>query len=533
MPFSASKISYRDTNNFSALAVDYAEGKTALRPFYNHPPSIEGIKKIIEERKAFTTNRSLLVTELKRRYAGMVLPAQVSANIDALLQGNCFTVCTAHQPNIFTGHLYFVYKILHAVRLAGELNEAIPQYHFVPIYYMGSEDADLDELGEITVNTKKYKWHTKQTGAVGRMLVDKDFVKLADELEAQLAVEKYGTEIMPLVKKAYTVGKTIEQATFELVHELFGHYGLVTVLPDSPVFKAAFAPVIKKELEEQFSKKAVDATLQAFPAAYKVQVEGRELNLFYLEDGLRERIEKKGDELFGAGKNSSFTNEEIKKLLDEHPERFSPNVILRPLLQETLLPNVAFIGGGGEIAYWLELKKVFEAAGLPYPVLVLRNSFMVLPQKAAEKISALDFSVTDLFGPIEDLLTKLVKRDTKLKLNLAEEKLALIKTYSIIRDDASAIDPTLEKHVWALQEKAVQRVEELEKKMLRAEKKKYDAQQRQLGKIKEKLFPAGSLQERVDNLLPYYAAYGSNFIEAIYEASAGLAQQFTIITESR
>lgn len=533
MSFEAGKISYKETNSFSGLVIDYLSADPLLKDFYQHPPALNGIIEAIEERKKFSVNRNLLVQELKRRYEELDLPEKLCCNLDALLNENCFTVCTAHQPNIFTGHLYFVYKIIHAVKLADELNAALSAYHFVPVYYMGSEDADLGELGEIQVNGKKYTWNTAQTGAVGRMQIDKEFLALIDGLDAQLAVEKHGKEIIAALRKFYSAGKTIEQATFEFVHYLFGEYGLVILLPDTAAWKVSFAPVIQKELREQFSKKAVNETLASFPAAYKVQVEGRNINLFYLKDNTRERIEKKGDDFVVANNSVKFSEEEILKELELHPERFSPNVILRPLLQETVLPNVAFIGGGGEIAYWLELKKVFESCGVPFPVLILRNSFMVISQETAERIAKLGFKQNDFFKSSQQLLNEIVARRSKHKLNLEQEKAAINAAYQQVSNDATAIDITLQKHVTSLQKKALHRMEELEKKMLRAEKKKFEAEQRQLQKTREQLFPGGTLQERVNNLLPYYAVYGKEFISSVYQASSGLDQQFTLLTEKQ
>ena len=288
----AQNISYEQTKAFTRIATDYVAKVPALRPYYQHLPNLEGVKDAIKERKQFATNRILLVDQLNLQYSGIEAGQKVQANIKSLLQENTFTITTAHQPNIFTGHLYFIYKILHTIKLAEELAVELPGNNFVPVYYMGSEDADLEELGEVTINGKKYSWDTKQGGAVGRMKIDKAFTSLIDEIEGQLTVEPYGDEIIALVRKAYTLNKTIEQATFEFVHELFEGYGLVILLPDNAKLKKAFAPVFQKELKELFSHKAAAETLSQFPAEYKVQASGREINLFYLQEDSRERIEK-------------------------------------------------------------------------------------------------------------------------------------------------------------------------------------------------------------------------------------------------
>lgn len=530
--FTAQQIPYAQTKVFSTIVTGYVAKEAALQTFYQHSPDISGIKNALKERMKFDTNRTVLVNRLKDQYTGIPLNGKVQANIEGLLQENTFTITTAHQPNIFTGHLYFIYKILHAVKLAEELTQQIPDCNFVPVYYMGSEDADLDELGEVTINGKKYIWETSQAGAVGRMKVDNAFINLMDAIEGQLLVEPYGKEIMDRLRNAYRIHTTIEQATFELVHELFAAYGLLVLLPDNAALKKEFAPIIRKELEEQFSNKAVTETMSSFPAEYKVQAAGREINLFYLKEDSRERIEKLNGQWSIVNSSTRFKDHSIFEELENHPERFSPNVILRPVFQEMILPNIAFIGGGGELAYWLELKKVFEAVQVPYPVLVLRNSFMLVNKKAAKKIESLHMNAIDFFKPTHVLMLQLVQQSSELQLQLEEEKKKLAALYQTINQVAAAVDITLQKHTEALFKNALKKIEQLEKKMLLAEKKKYEAQQRQVEKIKASLFPGNQLQERVDNLLPYYARYGASFIEMIYTHSGNFQQEFCIISET-
>jgi len=365
--------------------IDYLNAAEQLQPFYNYPVSLQGIQQSIEARKQFNTNRHLLVDALTTQYNGVNLSASQQNNLNLLLSENTFTITTAHQPNIFTGPLYFIYKILHAAKLSAELKQQLPQYDFVPVYYMGSEDADLDELGFINLNGEKLIWQTHQTGAVGRMQVDKAFIKLIETIHGQLGVEQYGNTLIDLFKQYYTEGKTIQQATLALVNHLFADYGVLVVVPDNALLKKQFQSVVEKELTEQFSHQAVEATIHQLSKHYKVQAGGRDVNLFYLIDDKRERIEISNVKFQISNLKISWTKDEILTELENHPERFSANVILRGVFQETILPNIAFIGGGGELAYWLELKKVFEAVNVPYPMLIVRNSFLIINHNQSEK----------------------------------------------------------------------------------------------------------------------------------------------------
>jgi bacillithiol biosynthesis cysteine-adding enzyme BshC len=527
----AHRIPYRQTASFAKIVTDYIDQAEALKSFYPYSPNITGIQRSIEARKKFPTKRQLLARELKLQY-GNLAQGKVAENIDALLSDNSFTVATAHQPNILTGPLFFIYKILHSIKLADHLKTSLPQYNFVPVYYMGSEDADLDELGHIHLEGKKLKWETKQTGAVGRMQVDKEFLQLVDAVEGQLAVLPFGKEIMDLIRDCYKMGSLIQDATFRLVNTLFAEYGLVVLIPDNAVFKKQLINVFEDDLLHQTPSELAEKTIEKIQAAnYKVQANPREINLFYLADGVRARIIRKGTRYKVHGTSTEFSEDELKKELNEHPERFSPNVILRGIFQETILPNVAFIGGGGEIAYWLQYGELFSHYKVPFPVLLLRNSFFIVEKNWQEKISKLGFTIEDLFLPEQELLNKLVGRESSNETKLNGSLTRVEQLYDLFKKQAGAVDITLSKHVDALKVSAVHRLQELEKKMLRAEKRKFADQQRQIHTIKSKLFPGNGLQERYDNMLYYYAKWGKEFIEKLYGHSLSLEQEFVILIE--
>lgn len=532
MNATSTAIAYEGTGFYSRIILDYIGNREELKDFYTHPVSANGIRAAIEARQSFATDRKLLVDTLQKHYNDQHITAKQQRNIALLANSHCFTVTTAHQPNIFTGHLYFIYKILHAIKLCEKLKADMPENDFVPVYYMGSEDADLDELGHIYINGIKHEWKTNQGGAVGRMKVDKALVQMLDAIEGEIAVHPFGKEIIDQMKACYVVGTTIEQATFKLVNALFGGYGLIILLPDDADYKRAFIPVVEKELKEQFSHNIVEETSKQFPKQYKVQAGGRELNLFYLKGDRRDRIEKNSDHFKIVDTEISFTEPEILQELETYPERFSANVILRPVFQEMILPNIAFIGGGGEIAYWLELKHVFAAVQVPYPVLVLRNSFMLAEKKHIEKATALGFEVIDLFKSETELLNVLVKRESQVQLSLEKEKQSIKDFYASLRNTAGAVDTTLQAHTEALEKLALKKIEALEKKMLRAEKKKFEAQQRQLHKLKSQLFPHNNLQERIENFMPFYAQWGKGFIDSLYHNSLAVEQQFVVLSQS-
>ncbi len=529
--FQSSYISYEETGKFTKIVVDYLKGASSLKDFYAFEVNDFGIESVIEAKKKYPTDRKLLVDQLQKQYEGLEDADAAKANINTLLDENTFTVCTAHQPNIFTGHLYFIYKVLHAIKLAEVLKNKYPDYNFVPVYFMGSEDHDLDELNHIFIDGRKYRWHTKQTGSIGRMKVDDLLIKLIDDIASRLLVEEHGGDVVELMKKCFQKNSTIAQSTFLFVHRLFKKYGLIVLLPDNDVLKEEMKDIFEQDVFENIPFEIVNRTTDALSRQYKVQVNPREINLFYLKDNIRNRFIKMHDHYHIDDTQINFTAEGLKKEIQENPGHFSPNVIIRCLYQERMLPNIAFIGGGGELAYWLEMRSLFDNYKIPFPVLVLRNSFLLIEKKFDQLFQKLGVAAKDVFQSEHILLNEIVKKHTPLRLDLEEEKFQLRKVYADIETLAKKIDVTLHQHAEALETKTLKRIDELEKKMMRAEKRKFVDLRNQLSKLYSFLFPGDNLQERTENFMLFYARWGNDFFDVLYKNSLTLEQEFCIIEE--
>ncbi|NSL85487.1 bacillithiol biosynthesis cysteine-adding enzyme BshC [Chitinophaga sp. Mgbs1] len=522
-------IPYGKTGYFNPLVTDFLAEEAQIRPFYTYSPVHPDFAAAIQARQQFNTPRAALVAALEQQYKNLEPVTAVQENIQSLLQPQTFTVTTAHQPNIFTGYLYFVYKILQTVKLAENLRQQYPQHNFVPVYYMGSEDNDLEELGSIYLEGKSLSWAAGQEGPVGRMRPD-GLEQLIDEVKNILGYAPHAAELITLLRNAYLEHNNIQDATLYLVHALFGRFGLVVLVPDNPDLKRLYLPVMKDELFQQASHNIVNATLEKLGEHYKVQANPREINLFYLQDGLRERIVQEGDQWKVLHTPLKFDAAALEAELEAHPERFSPNVILRGMFQETVLPNIAFIGGGGEIAYWLELKQLFARYGVPYPVLLLRNSLLLVDEVSAQRMNKLELSITELFKSTDDIVNDFVKKYTNASLVLKDEYAAIEKLYDALEEKARSIDITLVASAGAERTRALKSIGKMEHKFLRAEKKKFAWQTDQIKQIKSRLFPGGSLQERKENFMPWYAAEGAGFFDRIIAALEPVTDKFLIIT---
>jgi bacillithiol synthase len=530
MNFTAQTVPYQHTGYFSRLIIDYLNKAPLLQPFYEHPASWSGTEASIQERNNFPTNRALLSGVLKEQYAGLPATDAVLKNISSLSEKNSFTITTAHQPAIFTGNLYFIYKILHVIKLADTLSARYPAFHFVPVFYMGSEDADLDELGHIYLDNEKQIWDNKQTGAVGRMHT-KGLEKIITRIEGEFAGHAYGPELIHLLKECYLGSENIQQATLKLINHLFGSYGLIVLIPDHRSLKTVMSDVFKDDLFQHIPFEITSTNIQKLSKEYSVQANPRGINLFYLMENIRERLDWKDGRFIVHNTNIQFSPAEMEEELVNYPERFSPNVILRGLFQETILPNIAFVGGGGETAYWLELKPLFKHYGVPFPVLILRNSFLLIRNQWRTKMEKAGLTAETMFMKEEELMEEFVRLHSKKQLSLEPEINRIRSIYESVKNISGAVDKTLEQHVDKLQTQALQKLEELEKKIVRSEKKNYEEARRKIHEVREALFPLNNLQERIDNFIPWYSEYGQAFIDLIYKKSLTIEQKFIVLEE--
>ncbi len=532
MEFTATRIPFRQTNYFSRIILDYLDEAEALRPFYQYSVSPASIAAAVASRKSFPTNRPLLVEALKQQYSAISPGEAVTRNLELLLHKNTFTVTTAHQPNIFTGPLYVIYKSMHVIRLAEDCNALMPDHHFVPVFWMGSEDADLEELGNFHLGGEKLAWQTDQRGAVGRMKVDRDLLALINRVEGQLSVLPFGNEVLSIVRDCFQAGILLQDAAFRFLARLFSRFGLIVIIPDTAGLKNEATRIFKDELLNERASGIVESTVSRLEqAGYKTQANPRDINLFYLADDVRNRIVRKEGEFRVQDTNLRFTHEEILRELQEHPDRFSPNVILRGLYQEIILPNLVYVGGGGEIAYWLQLKELFAFYEIPFPLLQLRNSFLLVREKWMQRLSELGLQPRDIFSGEDALLNEIVEKESPHELRLNGNLMQAEKLYEALKQQAGAVDETLRRHVDALKSHALQRLNELEKKMFRAEKRKFADHRRQLIALRSQLFPKNALQERVENILYFYALWGPALLDQLHLHADPFGKEFLVLSE--
>lgn len=514
MEVNCQRIALAETNAFSDVFLSYINQDEPLKKFHNHFPTLENFEKYIGERSFTTEKRKVLVDVLTKQY-GHIKNAPDFSN---LLDEKTFTVTTGHQLNIFTGPLYIIYKIVTTIKLARELKAAYPAYNFVPVYWMASEDHDFEEISYFYLNGNKHTWETTQAGAVGRMN--------PQELKSLLAPFPEGFDIF---KRAYLNNETLADAVRQYMHELFGAEGLVTLDADDRSLKAEFADVMKDDIFNQSAADCVKETSENLEElGFRTQIHPREINFFYLEGGVRERIIEENGAYLINNTGIRLTKPTVEELIENEPEKFSPNVVLRPLYQEVILPNLAYIGGPSEVPYWLQLKGVFEHYKVDFPALIPRNFALIINERATEKMQKLGLEPKELFEDNVTLRRALVARQSTNSLTLAEEREQITNLFKQITEKGKAIDPTLEATAGAAHSRIDKQMAQLEKRLIRGEERNYASSVEQLQNLKGKLFPNGVPQERKVNVMDFYLN-DPDFIKRLFTAFDPLDFRFNLL----
>ncbi len=550
-------LNYKDTGYFSKTVIDYLNNDPELRSFYSYRPDIDGFAELLKNKQVIA-NREVLVSVLRKQYgfqesknpearkSGTELNfsplvgeggledinlERVKTSISLLKLTNTYTITTGHQLNIFAGPLYFIYKIVTAVKLSRQLKKAFPDQNFVPVYWMASEDHDFAEINYTNIGGKKVHWWYEASGATGR--INPDTMRQAlNQYKGALGIDGHASELAAIVEHAYTKYDKLADATRYLVNALFGQCGLVVINADDHQFKKQFLPVMEHDIIEQNSFKNITRTNEALQKkGVPIQVNPREINFFYLLDGLRERLVFEKGRYRVINTEFSFSEAELKNEINQFPERFSPNVVMRPLYQECILPNIAYIGGGAEIIYWLELKSTFEHYNIDFHILVLRNSGLVIDKKTASKIAGMNLTPEDLFKSADTIKNNWIKKHSEHDLSLLNEWNELSAVFEKIKQRALAIDSTLAPSTDAVQARLKRALDNLEKKLIKVEKRNYHTRLEQVEQVKAALFPKDSLQERLENFGLFYVKYGRLFLEELINNFEPLDFKFTVLTE--
>jgi len=493
---------------YPSLINDYINGELNKKLIINWEYSESQILENTINRKFTQTERVLLVNVLQNQYKKLDLTVSEKFSLKLLEDNSTFTITTGHQLNLLGGAQFFYTKILDVIRLSEKLTGS-SNFDFVPVFWMATEDHDYDEISYVNLFGKKICCPGKNEGPVGR-ISNSYFTEFLEEIKTILGDGGRFLEIKNIITRAFVEEDTLADITRSFVRALFAEKGLLVIDGDDAAFKQKAAAFFIQEIKEQTAFKEVNEQIKLL-ADYKIQVNPREINLFYIEDKIRTRIVETDVGYSTANNQKNWTKSEFEVFVRNTPEFISPNVLLRPLYQEVILPNVAYMGGAGEISYWLQLAPMFKAFNIQFPLPIVRTSYFVVSQKQLKWLGNLGIDFKDLFGNTDQLINDLIKRIGSDEISFFHEKQKLVVFYQDLLIKSKSISADLEKVILGEEKRALVSLVNLEKRFANAEKKKHQQTIDKLQKIISKVFPNGSPMERVDSFIPLIATEDFNF----------------------
>ena len=523
-------LDFEDIPYFSKTDLAYIKEVDELKPFYEFPVAIESFDELIQRRKENPIDRKKLSTAVQEQYMKLGLHDKHS---ERLLLNETFTVVTAHQPSLFTGPLYYIYKIASTIHLSSLLNQRYPDLDIIPVFVTGGEDHDFEEMNHLNLFGRSVVWQNDEKGSVGRMS-SASLTTTKDDLFRILGDSDHAITLKNLINSCLNSTETYGQFMQKLTMELFHQTDLLVINMDNSTLKGMMVDIFKDDLLNHSSKSLVEPTQKRIEAAgYKIQAFCRQCNVYYLGEGNRERIEKQEDDSYlGLESQRKWTKEQLVNELEQFPERFSPNVIMRPLYQEKVLPNLAYIGGGGEIAYWLERLEQFNHYNIPFPMLIRRNSVLWVDSGTKKQLGKLGLEVKDMFLSYDEIVHHWLTENTDEEVSYSDEITGISDSYDKLIEKARLIDPTVAKAIAAEKVKQLKSFSHLGKRIVRAQKQKNESSLSKINKLKEKLFPGNGLQERHDNFMQYYIKHGQKYFDFLIDQLNPLEKKFIVIEEA-
>ncbi len=398
------------------LVEKFMKGAWDVQQFVQRAPDLGSIQSYADTRVFAEDKRNLLVDVLADQYSAIGWSQKtVLDNIAALRESHVFTITTGQQVHAFLWPVFFVTKILDCIAVAQQATEQGAWKKFVSVFWMATEDHDFAEINTVSVYNTPFVWEQSGVGGpVGRLSPQSLDVMLG-QLRERLDKTELHAKYLDLFAYAYSTFSTLAQATHYVLDQLFGDKGLVVINGDDRRLKQLFVPVLSADILEQQSYPAIMQQTDALVAlGWKKQAHPREINVFYMTDSHRGRIIKEWDRYIVDGSDTTFSREELLLQLDQSPESFSPNVFLRPLYQETILPNVLYIPGPAEFNYWLQMKELFVVHGLTMPVVIPRSFNQFVSAKNYEKIQTGPVSLASYFWSYDIFLDAIKKVDTEV-----------------------------------------------------------------------------------------------------------------------
>jgi bacillithiol biosynthesis cysteine-adding enzyme BshC len=525
-------INFSDIPEHQNLFLDYLNEFNNLKSFYKYNfrdrqeyPQV--FKSVSESPRAF---REDVADIIQSQYVSKKISPKTAKNISLLKNKKTLAVVTGQQLGMLGGPMYTFYKIITAVKLSKHLSERYDDYEFVPVFWLEGDDHDFEEISEIKLindNNELVKIQYSDNapegtnrGSVGYQTLLSTINSFFDEVDKNIRKTDFTKKIMDNLKSFYSEGKTFKQAFSDLLYWLFDQHGLIIFDPQDKKIKKLLTPVFQKEIagfrEHTAKLVEVSATLEGL---YHAQVKVRPVNLFLNYEEGRYLIEPVENEFRLRGKRKKYTFEELNSLIQSEPENFSPNVLLRPICQDYILPTAFYVGGPSEIAYFAQVMPLYEIFNVPSPVIFPRSSATLVEKNVGSAIDRFDLKPHDIFADPELLKNNIVSKMSEGSLEniFSKSTYEMELIFDKLQEILFEIDKTMSELGNKYKLNSLNSLNQLKAKAVEAQKKKYETSLRQIDKITVNLYPDKNLQEREINFLFYANKYGLDIVNRIYE----------------
>jgi len=512
---------------YSSLFQDYLAHSPDIQEFFpRHFANNKDWKGTLESVAGRGLDRSELVKILSQQNRSYQCGVKTLANIDLLLNDNTLAVVTGQQVGLFSGPLYTLYKALTAVALTEQLAKAFPDYSFVPVFWVEGEDHDFDEVSKVGLLTASNDYSTfryvpderlegKNLGASGRVAFTETIGPFLDSIRASLPPTDFSEQTFELLRTAHQPGMTFAQSFIHMMNVLMEESGLIFLDPNSPDVKVLLRPVFRKEIEEESEAcRRVIERSELLEERYHAQVKPRSVNIFLHHEKGRFAIEPHPKGFALKGVRQHYTKDELLTLLEDHPESFSPNVVLRPLCQDTLLPTVAYVGGPAEVAYMAQLQPLYEQFGIPAPIIYPRASATIVEDKVEKVFQRFAVSPLELFKDAEGVKARIAASVSDFQTDelFAATVTSIEESLNSLRSGILSIDKTLEGPLDNTLGRVTSAVDVLKQKTLAAQKRQHETFLRQIDKALLHIAPDNSPQERTVSIVYFLNKYGPEFV---------------------
>ncbi|MDQ7815650.1 MAG: bacillithiol biosynthesis cysteine-adding enzyme BshC [Melioribacteraceae bacterium] len=523
-------INFSDIPGHQNLFLDYLNEFNNVEKFYKRnfrdQESYEDLLRqlAIKDRP----HRAALADAIRSQYDEVKTSKPTQTNIEALYSPKTIAVVTGQQLGILGGPIYTIYKTITAIKLCNYLKEKYEGYHFVPIFWLEGDDHDYEEVRSVNlVNNDNRILNIKyddgnldeiNRGNIGHLKFTQNIEQIFSSLLTELRETEFKKQLVEFLQSIYQPEKTFLETFREIMIRLFDEHGLIVFNPLDPGIKKLLIPIFTKEITSYRDHTGILVERSAeLEELYHAQVKVKAINLFYIDDNERLLIEPVDNDYRLKGKRKRFTQEDLLSQVNFTPERFSPNVLLRPICQDYLFPTAFYVGGPGEISYFAQVTPLYDLYDITEPIIYPRSSATILEKGVQSILEKYNLNLIDIFLSEDELVTKVIMENAGADItNVFGEAIhSLNQIFHPINDKLNSIDKTLSELSNKSKERMEQTIEFLKSKAIEAEKRKHEATIRQLGKVRNVLYPNDNLQERELNFLYFINKYGTDVLKYI------------------